>query len=81
MDYKRQAAAILAHYLKTAFKAAGLPWTGDNQAEIETVVDFLVLAARERAPLDNDYMAEYNQAKEAGRRYLAAESGDNAESK
>lgn len=76
MDYKRQAAAILAHYLKTAFAAAGLPWTGDNQVEIETVVDFLILAAQQRPVEDDGYMAEYRQAKEQAQRFLAAEGGE-----
>lgn len=80
MDYKRQAAVILAHYLKTAFNSAGLPWTSDNQAEIETVVDFITLAAQQeiqRAQQETqDDLAEYRQAKEQARAFLAAESGE-----
>lgn len=45
-DGKRGTAiANLGHYLKTAWLAAGLTWTEDNDAEVEVIVDAIVAEA------------------------------------
>lgn len=42
---KRQAVGTLSHYFRTVFEAAGIKWNGDNEAEIESIVDNLIEAA------------------------------------
>jgi hypothetical protein len=40
------AISTMQHYLKTAFEAAGLHWSSDNDEEVEGLCDNLVDAAR-----------------------------------
>ena len=36
-----EAARLLKHYLRTAWRAAGLKWDSDNDAEVDGLVDDL----------------------------------------
>jgi hypothetical protein len=42
------ATVLLQHYLKISWKAAGLKWTEDNDAEIEHLVGSIIAAAKEQ---------------------------------
>jgi hypothetical protein len=44
-----RAKRLLVHYFRTVFEAAGLRWDSDNQAEIETAVEYLIDAAAQSA--------------------------------
>jgi hypothetical protein len=44
-----RAAQLLRFYIRHAWEAAGKRWDGDNDAEIEVLVDALIGAARETA--------------------------------
>lgn len=41
MNARERAAGLLAHYFRTAFQRAGIGWDGDNEAEMEQLVDAL----------------------------------------
>lgn len=45
MDRAESAKATLRYYFRRTFLAAGLPWNGDNDAEISAAVDDLLEAA------------------------------------
>jgi hypothetical protein len=45
MDKKNEAKKLLKHYFRLAVKAAGGKWDYDNDAEIDTLVDYLIDAA------------------------------------
>lgn len=47
MGNREQAKRLMVHYLMLAVKANGGQWTGDNSAEVETLVDCLIDAAKE----------------------------------
>lgn len=53
MDYAENAKSTFRHYFQTAFKAAGLKWDSDNDAEINDAVDMLLAAASERVRSEN----------------------------
>ncbi len=50
LQKKCEAVDILAHYLRTAWEAAGLTWTDDNDLEVERLVELIIEAAEEPAP-------------------------------
>lgn len=50
MTHQQQVARLracntLAHYLRHAYEAAGLPWDADNRGEIKSIVDDIIFAA------------------------------------
>jgi hypothetical protein len=47
MSNRYRAVDLLAHYLSTVFRAAGLDWDSDNNAEIENLMDLLIGVMRE----------------------------------
>ncbi len=42
---KQRATSLLQHYLKFGFDAAGYRWDGDNQSEVDEIVDSIIAAA------------------------------------
>jgi len=44
---KDRAVKVLTHYFRTAFAGAGLKWDADNEAEVEDIVNDLLIAAKE----------------------------------
>ena len=48
---KRQAATLLAFYLRQAYEAGGLTWTNDNELEVAEIVDAILDAADAQAPV------------------------------
>lgn len=49
--YRRTAKRLFVHYMTVTWKHIGLSVDGDNIAEWEDIVDFIIAAARE-APAD-----------------------------
>jgi hypothetical protein len=43
---KLQATRLLTHYFAMLFEQAGLTWNSDNVAEMATIVDLVVAAAK-----------------------------------
>jgi hypothetical protein len=44
----------LRYYVRSAWQAAGLAWTADNQAEVDCIVDDIFEAAVDQAEYDRD---------------------------
>jgi hypothetical protein len=44
-ETEMKAASILTHYMRRAWEAAGLPWTGGNDDEMAEVVSLIAEAA------------------------------------
>ena len=49
MDKAPRAKHLLVHYFRLIAQRADIRWDGDNDAEIEDVVDLIIEAAAERA--------------------------------
>ena len=47
MDADQRAADLLVHYFRLVANAAGVPWDGDNDVEVSSIVDALVDAMRD----------------------------------
>lgn len=47
---QERAANLLQFYMAKAWETAGLPWQGDNDAEVTAMVEHITEAARERLP-------------------------------
>lgn len=45
MNPRERAIAVLIHYFRTAFEAAGLGWTADNETEVRDIVENILRAA------------------------------------
>lgn len=43
---QRRAAHLLAHYLRQVYRAAGMQWDSDNEAEVADLVECIIDAAR-----------------------------------
>ena len=43
---QRRAAHLLAHYLRQVYRAAGMRWDSDNDAEVDDLVECIIDAAR-----------------------------------
>ena len=63
MDNRAEAKKLMKHYFRLATKAAGLPWTFENDAEIEALVDCLIKAAQQSSP-DPTAWGDYQAIKE-----------------
>lgn len=48
----QDAGRLLAHYFRTAFDRAGLPWCSDNESEMLGLADALIEPEPERDRLD-----------------------------
>lgn len=56
---RNQAVKLLRFYLKSTRLAAGLTWDGDNDGEIEMLIDYIIDAATQRMDEEkNDQEAE-----------------------
>lgn len=40
------ATSLLSYYMKTAFEAAGLNWSSDNDSEVEQMVEAIINASK-----------------------------------
>jgi hypothetical protein len=40
-DHTQEIAQYLAYYFKTVWQKAGLNWTSDNEAEIQTLAEYI----------------------------------------
>jgi GTPase involved in cell partitioning and DNA repair len=47
MDNKERAVRLMSHYFETVWKKAGIRWDADNFVEMETLVEFLIDAAKD----------------------------------
>lgn len=45
-EARQQATRLLTHYMAMLFEQAGLKWNSDNNAEMATIVDLIVEAAK-----------------------------------
>ncbi len=49
MNARDQLAALMVHYFRTAFEAAGISFDGDHRSEVEEMANLIVTIARSEA--------------------------------